>query len=63
MITQKRSASQEQKENVRLRKMVGTRGFEPPTPKPPAWCANQAALRSVLDRNLKYLVMESFIGW
>ena len=26
--------------------LVGARGFEPPTPSPPDWCANQAALRS-----------------
>src|SRR5690606_23349470 len=25
--------------------MVGAGGFEPPTPRPPVWCANQAALR------------------
>jgi hypothetical protein len=29
-----------------LCKLVGARGFEPPTPSPPDWCANQAALRS-----------------
>ena len=29
------------------RKMVGARGFEPPTPGPPDQCANQAALRPV----------------
>jgi hypothetical protein len=25
--------------------MVGAAGFEPATPRPPVWCANQAALR------------------
>ncbi len=25
--------------------VVGASGFEPPTPRPPVWCANQAALR------------------
>jgi hypothetical protein len=29
-----------------LKILVGARGFEPPTPSPPDWCANQAALRS-----------------
>ncbi len=29
-----------------MKSMVGARGFEPPTPSPPDWCANQAALRS-----------------
>jgi hypothetical protein len=29
-----------------LKRLVGARGFEPPTPSPPDWCANQAALRS-----------------
>ena len=24
---------------------IGASGFEPPTPRPPVWCANQAALR------------------
>jgi len=28
-----------------LKLMVGARGFEPPTPSPPDWCANRAALR------------------
>ncbi len=28
-----------------LSPLVGARGFEPPTPRPPVWCANQAALR------------------
>ena len=26
-------------------KVVGTAGFEPATPRPPVWCASQAALR------------------
>ncbi len=30
---------------VPKQKMVGASGFEPPTPRPPVWCANQAALR------------------
>ena len=29
-----------------LKRLVGARGFEPPTPSPPDWCANQTALRS-----------------
>ena len=29
-----------------LKKWSERRGFEPPTPSPPDWCANQAALRS-----------------
>ena len=28
--------------------IVGARGFEPPTPRPPVWCANQAALRPAI---------------
>ena len=38
-----------QKREKSLKRLVGARGFEPPTPSPPDWCANQAALRSVLD--------------
>src|SRR6201995_4044976 len=30
----------------KTRRLVGARGFEPPTPSPPDWCANRAALRS-----------------
>lgn len=29
----------------RATKKVGASGFEPPTPSPPDWCANQAAPR------------------
>src|ERR1700761_9500804 len=29
--------------------MVGAAGFEPTTPSPPDWCANQAAPRSDID--------------
>jgi hypothetical protein len=32
-------------------KMVGARGFEPPTPSPPDWCANRAALRPDTNSN------------
>ena len=32
-----------------LIQLVGARGFEPPTPSPPDWCANQAALRSAIS--------------
>jgi hypothetical protein len=44
-----------------LKSLVGARGFEPPTPSPPDWCANQAALRSVhnvsaMSRNDRFWV-------
>ena len=31
---------------VQLKLLVGVAGFEPATPRPPVWCANQAALHS-----------------
>ena len=34
---------------VELIGMVGARGFVPPTPSPPDWCADQVVLRSVPD--------------